>query len=232
MLWEGFGEMKMKNKSILALVVVLVSISTVSATIVNDNAPSWRGNDNTTSQAWEFADSSPLVMPEMGAPWNNPYDSGALAIIMHNGGPVAPDNTNTFWMDEHPQYGWDPVHYGVWRIYATDCLRLEIPNDPTERERKEVYIQLTYSASNHPIFSTTPGFSNIELISDVPLDSNYDILTLLITIEPNPDFEVIELRPNDCTMYIDQIIVDTICIPEPITVALLGLGGLLLCRKK
>ena len=72
----------------------------------------------------------------------------------------------------------------------------------------------------------------IELISDVQLDNNYDILTPLITIEPHPDLETIELRPNDCTMYIDQIIVDTICIPEPATICLFGFGGLAILKKR
>ena len=32
--------------------------------------------------------------------------------------------------------------------------------------------------------------------------------------------------------FVDQIVIDTICIPEPVTVCLLGLGALALLRKR
>ena len=47
-------------------------------------------------------------------------------------------------------------------------------------------------------------------------------------IEPNPNEESIQIKPRDCTIYIDEIVIDTICIPEPASMAmLLGTSGLL-----
>jgi hypothetical protein len=58
-------------------------------------------------------------------------------------------------------------------------------------------------------------------------------VTYHITILPNPDFETIVIQPTDCTLYIDQIVLDTICtVPEPATFGLLGLGALALLRKR
>ncbi|MBN2376805.1 MAG: PEP-CTERM sorting domain-containing protein [Sedimentisphaerales bacterium] len=221
----------MKKRLFLMALSVGWLCGTVSAAISNDTPPAWRGDNNTTSQAWEFADSSNPAVEETGAPWDNPYGSPTASILQSGGGLVPPGDPDTKWMSAHPQFGSDQ-HFGVWRFYGNDYLELVIPNDPVERTTKEIYLQLTYSASAYPIFETTPGFAGIELVSDYALDSNYDILTLLITIEPNPDSETIELRPNDCTMYIDQIIVDTRCIPEPMSMVLLGLGAVALIRRR
>jgi hypothetical protein len=190
----------------------------------------WNGQPNTTYQSWGFGTDAPVSAPD-SAPALNPYGDPTASILHTDGTVVSGDDSDTRWMSTHPQFGTD-LHSGVWRFYGSDYLELIIPNDPEERPIKEIYLQLTYSASNYPIFKTTPGFLGIELISDIEIDSNYDLLTLLITIEPNPSSETIELRPNDCTMYIDQIIVDTICVPEPATMVLLSLGGLLLRKRR
>lgn len=218
----------MKKVCFCALVVVVGMSTCVFGALDLCPAP-WRGDSNTTYQAWTFDNGDNPADPEAG--WDNDYGT-PVASIRDTGGALIPDGDNdTFWMEEHPQIGFDK-HYGVWRLYGTDYLELVIPNDPVERTTKEVHLQIVYSASNYPIFDTTPGFAGVELVSDVAIDSNYDVLTLLITIEPNPELEVIELRPNDCTMYIDEIVIDTRCIPEPATMCLLGLGSLALLKRR
>jgi hypothetical protein len=216
----------MKKVYFYALVVVICMSTSVFGALDLFPAP-WRGDSNTTYQAWTFDNGNNPADLEAG--WDNLYDTPSAAF-RDTGGALIPDgDNNTWWMEEHPQIGLDK-HYGVWRTYGTDYLELVIPNDPVERTTKEVYIQITYSASALPLFKTTPGFA--DLVGEVhQLDSDYNVLTLLITIEPNPDLEIIEIRPNDCTMYIDEIVIDTRCIPEPMTICLLGLGSLALLRK-
>lgn len=50
-------------------------------------------------------------------------------------------------------------------------------------------------------------------------------------LEPNPDSETIFIPINPNTA-IEQIVVDAISIPEPSTLALLGLGGLAMARRR
>ena len=59
-----------------------------------------------------------------------------------------------------------------------------------------------------------------------------------ILIEPNPYYETVGIKfrfeGEEIGGYIDQVVIDTICgeVPEPMTVCLLGLGGLFLRRKR
>jgi type II secretory pathway component PulL len=54
-------------------------------------------------------------------------------------------------------------------------------------------------------------------------------------IEPNPWFETIYMSwPRAGTVDVTQVVVDTICMPEPATLAMLaiGFGGLAFLRRR
>ena len=51
-------------------------------------------------------------------------------------------------------------------------------------------------------------------------------------IVPNPDFEQIYLHFVDSGAAVDEVYVWTECVPEPATLCLLCLGGLMLRKKK
>jgi hypothetical protein len=85
--------------------------------------------------------------------------------------------------------------------------------------------------ATRPIVLTNPDYTEMVISDPVPVGEHWYV-TYDITLSPNPPEEVIVIQPAGCTTYIDEIVVDTICIPEPATLLMLGLGGLALLRKR
>ena len=220
------------KKSILALAVLLLGISTASATIIHDTAPSWRGNPNTTYQAWGFDnDNSPADLDINVNPYGAP-----MATITGIDPPLGPPNfipPNTYWKD------YDNGHQGVWHVHNEpgDSIQIYIPNNPVPNPEKIIWLQMTYYASGEtgaePEYFTFPDNVSVDLVSKTLLDAHYYYHSIWeITIQPNPVEEWIIVQPRDCTLYCDEIVVDTICIPEPLSIVLLGFGGLLLPMRR
>ncbi len=122
-----------RRVALLTIAIFMIGTSDVFAVIVNDIAPPWRGDDNSTHQAWEFADDDNPAPPEID---NNPYGDPLATMI---GGVIT--------------MGWLPEesgHYGVWKLDDYTMLAISNTGNNEEGTYKDVYLQMTYSSPGGP----------------------------------------------------------------------------------
>lgn len=213
------------KKSLASLVVLLLISASASAVVICDSDPApFRGGENTTLQSWLFSTNANPAFPDEVV---NPYGMPQVDLI----GSFA---ANTVWLDE------DNGHQGVWvvdRSIYSDMVAT-VDNNPVRNAYKQVWLQITYSAQDDeaPMIYVVPegninAYVPMNLVSKTAVDDNYFHAVYSLTIRPNPTFEQIYIRPRDCQVYVDCITIETQCIPEPMTMGLLGLGSLLLRRR-
>lgn len=211
-----------------ALVLLSAAVLMSSAALADDlYPPAWRGEPGSTFQHWTF-DTQPANMYDIAPDIDqNPF--GAPAII-----------------DSYGDYGeWLDTYegrQGVWHAYWD--FWIDLPNDPEPRPAKDILVQFTYYYDDptgwdngRPIIGDVfvgSGTFDVSLVQEFQLEGNWYYSQWAIHIEPNPDFESLYVIADDdySELYFDQIVVDTICIPEPASLGLLMLGGLALLRRR
>ena len=197
-------------KSIKKIMFVCAAASillctTASAVVV----PTWRGNEGSTWQQWDFSSNSTSPSPDAG---HNPY-----------GDPIMTINPIGSWIDPP----------GAWPLSGE--IDIFIPNRPETAERKEIWLQLTWQAGSNqtptlpdePWVAVTP-FSSMQMSRKDTVLNGWTQSLFEIAICPNPPYEWITVKGD---IIVDQLMVDTICIPEPATIFLLGMGGLITVRR-
>jgi len=185
------------NRS-LTILVLLAAMFTPNSVCADDyNPPDWRGGPGTTYVIWEFPDANNPTSPDS---YVNPY--GIPSLIVTGAFPL------TIW---HPN---DLGHSGVWRF--EDDMVVTIPNSDVANPYKQLMVQVTYSASREPNLFVAPEGRELDtvamsLIDETQIDDYYRHATYSVTISPNPQFEVLYIRPAECTTYVDELVIDTIC---------------------
>jgi len=207
-------------KRFLTATCAAVLVIAVSANAEDLYPPPWRttpaGAPPTTYQVWEFNTSANPAAPDFVA---NAY-----------GMPSATIEVGT----------WLPTYLsatGVWHF--EDYIALDIPNRPVPDERKEIWLQITYlndtsqggAPYQAPEIALVPDAVGSEyLLAYYQLGDFYHAV-YSITIEPSPYQETIYILPRGCAVYVDEVVVDTRCIPEPLSALLLSVAGLLIRRR-
>jgi len=195
---------------------VLVVAFIVTPVLADDiNLPPWtRGDERTTFQQWEFD----LPNPTPPAPKisQNPYGDAALAVV-----PTGP------WIPDY--YG----RFGIWPLSGE--IRVDIPNAPDHPDwDKHVWIQLTWAPGQGGGFGPFPtvevhGITGQEM-DTIPIGpGDWVHSTWLVELDYNPPLETVLIFGD---ILVDELVIDTICIPEPATMSLLALGGLAVLRRR
>jgi len=206
---------------ILAVCVAMAQIT------VAEVSPSWRGLPGTTSQVWQF--DFPMTP---GATY--PYSPDGPAA----GGLSPLPGTKLHWLiGSSPQNHWltdDTGHYGV--VPLSGSLDILVDNyDQNPNNIKLIRLQLTWrpqdQTNGEPLFTYfDPLPTQLPvLIDEIPLNLNWRQSTYAWQLDWNPPQERIIIGG---TINVDELVIDTWCVPEPTTVCLLGLGALSLIRRK
>ncbi len=224
---------KIKVTALFIGIIVLFAAITVQATTT---VPSWRGDEGSTYQKWTFDNN--LNPAETTADSNNPYGDPTLTVVG-----MFPE---TIWMNN------DNGHQGVWNF--SKWIEIFVPNNDQNtlpQSNKIIRIRMVYDAGRScdqifnptvivvPSTSTaagTPTTNDQPIILDNPeveiLDNKYVRGIWNVTIWPNPISEKFYIKPRYCQLYVDEIEIDTICTPEPVTITFVLLGSLGIIAKR
>ena len=217
----------MRQMTIVSCVLLAFAAAAVAERVTDPpwvtypNDPQWVGG-SPTSQTWEFNTLLPYphTMPfEVDNPWGDPE----LTVINGN----YPD-----WVA-----GTDPTggEIPTWHIGPDGLdggIDILVWNDPTPRDQKIIYIQITSDKAPGPTSPTVPGGTTTYPQSPWQIGGTpYYVYTAQIDLPFNPPYEWIHYDFPEST-NIAEIVIDTLCIPEPMTLALLGVGAVALIRRR
>jgi hypothetical protein len=207
------------------LLTVCLTFLPAAAKADDLNVPPWAGDPGSTHQKWEF-NTGPDTNPPPETDLDNPYGDPVLTVLPSGNLP------------EDSYYEELAGRIGVWELDG--AFVIEIPNRPDPDPWKWLWIQLTWmpdAQSGVPQIiveaedAQAVPITDIELIDEVetPIGDPWHHITYVYEIWPNPAFETIYIGGS---IFVDEIVIDTICIPEPATMGLLAFGGLPLLRRK
>jgi len=222
-------------KKLMLIVTIVAFVACQTAYALDLQPPWWRGKWSTTSQVWEFPQNihpGDLVRPDGPAHGGQP-PLPSTELVWYPGLPPAPQE----YMDVYVPgvYQGHDIGYGV--IPLSGIIEVIVDNhDPKPENEKWIYIQLTW-APQHPgefpiIHVEDPlnvGPFKLDPFEEVQLTNEWTLSKYEIHLPHNPEWEFVKIEG---TINVDELVIDTWCIPEPGGMALIGICLLALMRKR
>ncbi|MGD0571812.1 MAG: PEP-CTERM sorting domain-containing protein [Sedimentisphaerales bacterium] len=214
------------QKNWLRTGMTFVALVVLSMAVVADasyGGPSWRGGTGTTLEQWSFSSSSTDSFPDS---YNNTYGEPELWV----------DGSTTYFSSKD-------TYNGVWTL-GTGDIAIEIPNNPNNAAgtEKHIWTEITWKVAGlvarvpdslmvgvYPEYSVGDYTEMDFTRSDTSLGNGWFSTIVKTDIWPNPTSELITITGD---VYIDEVTIDTQCIPEPATFGLLIGGAFIAIRRK
>jgi hypothetical protein len=223
------GETQMKKLITICLLCVLSTASIVLAD--NIFPPSWRGLPGTLTAEWDSWEGSSFKM------YPDDWTSNPKLSYTPNA------------------YLWDGANFlsefegrdNVIELLGDRQIDFWLPNFDNQNPCKDVWIQVTYFATpstqrssiDVSVYPYSAEISEPVLINEYSHGDGWFTDVWNLQIYPNPLSEFIYVNFFDTitggpsyAAYIDQVVIDTYCIPEPATICLLSFGALSLIRRR
>lgn len=226
---------KRKRQFLLLCAALLWAAGAAQAT------PIWWdvGDPGSTYQEWGFGgDANPTPADNPG---DNPFGESLATITSSGESHGFPAGWKDSWLGRQ----------GVWTGDFTSIL-LYVPNEMIQRPMKEIWVEVEfrgyvlpdperpeYGDEYGPDVNAWVGNNQVpdSAIAEIgrtieALPDGWKKLTIGWHVYPNPDYEEIYLAFADSGADVDYVKVWTICFPEPLTVFLLGIGGIVCTRLR
>ncbi len=236
--------MKFATKSLLMVMVLVLVGSTAMADYANP--PGWENETDFTHQSWEFNTGATNGPPDGDPAWVNPCGTPNMTdVYLADPGMMEwSDVPMGITTDRRGMWGGMTFNVAVGEVSIS--MTFDIPNYQRPAPwKKQIWVEMTYFGTDGHAFVEVEGYGSevissetFELLPETPgSSSQWWRYTALIDLPDQPASETITvglIKGTEMAVMIDEIDIDTRCVPGPATTALLGLGGIgaLLRRKR
>lgn len=219
------------------------------------NPPGWGNDPYFTHQSWSFdVGDNPSIPDDEGA--GNPY--GVAQLTMGAGAEWVDDLGMVY--EAAPPYQQLGQRQGGFSISGpqddTEWFSINIPNHFDPDMYKELWFELTFRVSDMELAGVIQNMVSLSVYADGITDGAHSFdyfdeqggvigMSALGEIwlrfegkfrfDPQPQSELMILVGSlgeNQSVCLDQIDIDTHCVPEPGTIAILGIGALGLIRRR